>query len=205
MLLHQFLVSDLVVPVGLAQEPGHECLTRSAAYLSGGTWLRPDLMVFRKEQAEDDPRHVTGALALAVEVVSPASREADLLAKRDLYARSGVPVYWVVDTSAGKPEVVVHEFAEDGRYTTRERVSWGASRLSQPFAMKLAPEEIFRPPRRVVPRRRAVMPDLPAPARPRAPLFPEPCQPRPAGASSSAPVVRLCRGPPRAGAAGRGG
>ncbi|WP_067461778.1 Uma2 family endonuclease [Actinomadura macra] len=164
-LLHQFLVSDLVVPVGLAQRPGHECLTGFAARLAGATWVRPDLMVFHKERAEDDPRHVTGAPVLAVEVVSPASREADLSAKRDLYARSGVPAYWVVDTCDGRPEVVVHEFAEGGRYAAQERVPWGASRcLSHPFAIVLTPEEIFRPPRRTVPMRRAVMPDLPAPA-----------------------------------------
>ncbi|QXJ25059.1 Uma2 family endonuclease [Actinomadura graeca] len=162
-LLHQFLVSDLVVPVGLAQEPGHECLTGFGAHLAGGTFLRPDLMVFPRERAEGGPRHVTGAPALAIEVVSPASREADLLAKRDLYARSGVPAYWVVDTGGGEPEVVVHESPGEGRYAARERVPWGASlRLSRPFGIVLTPEEIFRPPRRAVPMRRAAMPDLPA-------------------------------------------
>ncbi|MUN40137.1 Uma2 family endonuclease [Actinomadura litoris] len=160
-MLHQFLVSDLVVPVGLAQEPGQECLTRFGARLGDATRLAPDLIVFRKEQVEGDLPCIAGAPVLAVEVVSPVSRAADLGAKRDLYARAGVPAYWVVDADdAAEPELVVHALSADGRYAA-ERVPWGGSlRLTRPFAIDLAPQEIFRPPRRVTPRRRAAMPDV---------------------------------------------
>ncbi len=159
-MLHQFLVSDLVVPLGLAQEPGQECLTRFGARLGDGTRLRPDLMVFRKEQIEGDLPYIVGAPVLAVEVASPVSRAADLGAKRDLYARAGVQAYWVVDAGDAEPELVVHALSADGRYTA-ERVPWGGSlRLTRPFVIDLAPQEIFRPPRRVTPRRRAAMPDV---------------------------------------------
>ncbi|MFD0686595.1 Uma2 family endonuclease [Actinomadura fibrosa] len=164
-LLHQVLVSDLVVPVELAQEPGHECLTKFGTRLADDTWLRPDLMVFRKEQAEGDLWYIRGAPLLAVEVVSPASRGADLGAKRRLYARFEVPAYVVVDVADdGRPELRVHELGADGWYADAERVPWGRShRLARPLDLELAPDAIFgRLPRRPVRKRRITVPDLAA-------------------------------------------
>ncbi|TDD70335.1 Uma2 family endonuclease [Actinomadura rubrisoli] len=160
-LLHQVLVSSLVVPVGLAQRPGHDHLTAFGTRLADDTWLRPDLMVYRKDQAEGDLWYIRGAPLLAVEVVSPSSREADLRAKRALYARHGVPSYWVVDVHGDrKPAILVHELGEDGRYGAEERVPWGRShRLSRPFGIELAPEELFDrlPGRAAAPRRNPVI------------------------------------------------
>ncbi|WP_207400879.1 Uma2 family endonuclease [Actinomadura roseirufa] len=162
-LLHQFLVSDLAVSFALAQRPGQEHTTGFGARLAADTWLRPDLMVFHKEQVEG-LRYLRGAPLLAVEVASPASGAADLLAKCALYERFGVESYWVVDTvDPARPGVWIHELGTDGRYG-RERVPWGKSRRSsRPFDIEVAPAELFEPPQVPgFPRRRSMSEYLPS-------------------------------------------
>ncbi len=59
--------------------------------------VQPDILYVSRERAEIVlPAHVRGAPDLVVEVVSPASAKRDLLDKRRIYARYGVPHYWVV-------------------------------------------------------------------------------------------------------------
>lgn len=144
-LLHQVLVSDLVVPIGLAGPLDTMPATGASAVLANDTWLSPDLIVDRD----------TGAPMLAVEVTTDASREVDLGAKKDMYERFEVPSYWVVDLKGDEPEVQVFELSDDGRYAEEARVTWGRScTLSSPFPIELAPDQIFdRLPRRAAPRR----------------------------------------------------
>ncbi|WP_433326216.1 Uma2 family endonuclease [Spirillospora sp. CA-294931] len=154
-LLHQVLVSGLVVPIGLAEADDQRSITRAGARLADDTWLRADLMVFQEDQSEGEPPYVRGAPLLAVEVTSECSRETDLGAKREMYERFGVPSYWVVDLKGDEPELLVFELADDGRYAEEARVTWGRScSLTRPFDIEIAPDQIFdRLPRRNVPRR----------------------------------------------------
>ncbi|MFB4315406.1 Uma2 family endonuclease [Actinomadura sp. 21ATH] len=154
-LLHQVLVSSLVVPVGLAEPAGQRSATSTGAWLDERTWLRADLMVFREEQEDPRTGYVRGAPLLAVEVTSDASREPDLGAKKDVYERFGVPSYWVVDMKGDAPELLVYELSDDGRYAEEARVGWGRScSLTRPFPIEVTPDEIFRRlPCRPAPRR----------------------------------------------------
>lgn len=57
--------------------------------------VQPDVVVVcRPEQRR--PTHLEGPPALVVEVLSESTRRHDLVRKMELYARSGVPEYWVV-------------------------------------------------------------------------------------------------------------
>ena len=59
-------------------------------------------------------RHPRGdELLLAVEVADSSSRQ-DLTTKRDLYARAGAPVYWVLDIVGRR--LIAHRLPVNGRY-----------------------------------------------------------------------------------------
>lgn len=83
--------------------------------------VRPDVVVAQVALAETTPIPV-GALTLVVEVVSSTSALRDTVTKRALYARAGVPAYWIVTPRRRPPDVEVTELRRDaatGAYTER--------------------------------------------------------------------------------------
>lgn len=142
-LLHQILVSNLVVPVALAETADVRSLTGCGVELADDTWLRADLVVCRTEQCDGERWRVKGPPLLAVEVASPASRARDLGAKKDAYQRFGVPHYWVIDPDGDEPTVRVHELL-DGVYAETVRIGpGGRHEVTAPLPIELAHETIF--------------------------------------------------------------
>lgn len=68
-------------------------------YLGPNDVVQPDLIAIRHSRL--DIYRPEGVVAeapdLVVEILSPSTRRIDLVRKMALYARSGVPEYWVVD------------------------------------------------------------------------------------------------------------
>ena len=62
------------------------------------TTLEPDVVVYTADRTPppEQTKYSTPP-DLAVEVVSPTTRQRDLMGKREAYERFGVPTYWVVD------------------------------------------------------------------------------------------------------------
>ncbi len=61
----------------------------------------PDAIFIRRERLGiATPSEVRGAPDLVVEVLSPSTRRRDLRVKMQIYARFGVPFYWVADPDA---------------------------------------------------------------------------------------------------------
>jgi Uma2 family endonuclease len=62
--------------------------------------------MFRPENlGRVEKRFVRSAPDLVIEVSSPSTRRLELVRKRDLYERFGVPEYWFVDLDAERVEV----------------------------------------------------------------------------------------------------
>lgn len=58
--------------------------------------VQPDVVVWRPDATlRSGP--ITSVPLLVVEVLSPATRTRDMTVKREVYARFGIPHYWVVD------------------------------------------------------------------------------------------------------------
>jgi Uma2 family endonuclease len=69
--------------------------------LSHITVLEPDLVyVEAARMGQVSERGIEGAPTLVVEVLSPGTASADRGIKLQLYARHGVPHYWIVDSGA---------------------------------------------------------------------------------------------------------
>ncbi|MGH8930789.1 MAG: Uma2 family endonuclease [Egibacteraceae bacterium] len=67
--------------------------------------VEPDVLYIRPEHVDrEEPRFVSSA-DLVVEVSSPSMRRLELVRKRELYQRFGVPEYWYVDLDADRVEV----------------------------------------------------------------------------------------------------
>ena len=119
-LMHQIVVHRLDVLLDRAIVESGLGLVIGApfdVYLDEQNVPQPDLMVvlWDREQVLGSAR-LESAPSLALEIISPSSATTDRVSKRDLYARYGVPEYWLVDPHAGT--ATVFSDPEDGRYQT---------------------------------------------------------------------------------------
>jgi Uma2 family endonuclease len=81
---------------------------------------RPDLVVARTEWMDESPFPI-GDTLLVGEVISPSSVLRDTETKRALYAKAGVPAYWIVVPDRDKGLISLAELRLDGdtyRYAT---------------------------------------------------------------------------------------
>ena len=62
------------------------------------TWWEPDVLFVATDQADVlTEKNLQGPPSLAAEVLSPSTRKRDARLKRDLFERTGVREYWLVD------------------------------------------------------------------------------------------------------------
>ncbi|HXR92635.1 MAG TPA: Uma2 family endonuclease [Steroidobacteraceae bacterium] len=76
--------------------------------------VQPDIAVIC-DRAKIDDRGCRGAPDWVIEVSSPSTRDRDCTLKRDLYARSGVRLYWIVSPQK-RDFTVLRLGAADGGY-----------------------------------------------------------------------------------------
>lgn len=81
--------------------------------LSETTVVQPDLVFLDTNRLHFiSARGIEGPPTLVVEILSPATTSMDRSTKRQLYARYGVPYYWIIDPVARTIEV--HRLSEPG-------------------------------------------------------------------------------------------
>lgn len=88
--------------------------------LADGSYVQPDLLVVLIDRAAIvGEALIEGEPSLLVEILSPSSRAHDRVRKAALYARVGVPEYWIFD--AEDRSVTVHADPENDAYRTVRR------------------------------------------------------------------------------------
>lgn len=106
--------------------------------LADDTVLEPDLLVAPRAQFTE--RDLPGAPVLAVEVLSPSTRGADLLLKKDRLQQAGCPHYWVVDTDV--PSITAWAL-DNGEYRQVDQVEGTESLdLTDPFPVAIVPQAL---------------------------------------------------------------
>lgn len=84
-------------------------------FLAEYSVVQPDLIVvLRRHMSIVTTPGIEGAPDLVVEILSPTSRVRDRAMKRDLYARYGIPEFWLVDPDA--KHTVIFSNPVNGRY-----------------------------------------------------------------------------------------
>jgi Uma2 family endonuclease len=83
--------------------------------LAANTIIQPDLVVVLSDRLDILTRpRIEGAPSLIIEIVSPSTTTYDRVTKRGVYARYGVPEYWLVDFETWS--VTVFSDPRGGRY-----------------------------------------------------------------------------------------
>lgn len=112
--------------------------------LANTTVVEPDLVYVDVGRAGlISQRGVEGAPTLLVEVLSPGTAANDRGPKFQLYARHGVPYYWIVDTDGQALEAYE---AAAGAYRLVTRASGGVPVTLPPFAdLAIVPDALWLP------------------------------------------------------------
>lgn len=120
---HGRVLADITIEMGLALrrlDAGLRCYTPVSTLIDKFNLPEPDLLV-----AEDDGGDgfmSRDAIRIAVEVSGSTIRY-DLVKKAELYARFGLPEYWVVDVN-GRRIIRMHR-PDAGRYIHRAEFAFG--------------------------------------------------------------------------------
>jgi Uma2 family endonuclease len=105
---HQRVVVRLCVELFLqAKEHGGEVyVAPTDVFLTDTNVVEPDVLYVGPENVDRiEKAFVRGSPDIVVEVSSPSTRRLELVRKRELYERFGVPEYWYVDLDADRVEV----------------------------------------------------------------------------------------------------
>lgn len=147
---HQLLLAQLVRKLGdfLDERPCQVLPAPMDVRLSDTDVVEPDILVVCDPEIIK-PTHIAGPPTLVVEILSPSSAVHDRLRKLHLYARFGVPEYWIVTPFPSLVEVLVlrdeaYEIAGVyGRDDVLASVRFPDLRIELPgiFSFPLTPEE----------------------------------------------------------------
>ena len=141
---HQDVVVELTVRLyAYAREHGGKVYPAPTdVYFADVDVVEPDVLFVRADHLDRvEERFVRSAPDVVVEVSSPSTRRLELVRKRDLYERYGVPAYWYVDLE--HDAVLVHRL-EDGRYEEPVTLKRGETLTSEVLpGFAVAVEQLF--------------------------------------------------------------
>ena len=117
-LMHQIVSHRLAVLLDRAiVEPGLGWVIEAPfdVHIDEQDVFQPDLMVILQNRQEVlQSAGLASGPSLAIEIISPSTASRDRIRKRRVFARNGVPEYWLVDPDART--VTIYSDPREGRY-----------------------------------------------------------------------------------------
>ncbi len=113
-------------------------------FMPGSAPVQPDIFVVRSaDLGIINERSVNGIPSLIVEILSPSNADYDLVTKRALYARAGVPEYWVFRPE--ERDMLVHSEPEPatGQYLQVRRIAPDGELVSPTLPFRAAVATFF--------------------------------------------------------------
>jgi Uma2 family endonuclease len=105
---HQVLAARLLVALEETCPDHFHVSQANDVQISPRRLFTPDVLVTTDEAARRPTgRFAAAEVVLAVEIVSPSSQSMDRVMKPALYAKAGIPFYWLVETDGG---LTVHTY-----------------------------------------------------------------------------------------------
>ena len=139
-LKHQEALTNLVVALYVHVRDrglGKVLPAPTAVILSDTTIVEPDIIYIATDRlGQISERGIEGPPTLAVEILSPSTTPIDRQTKMQLYARHGIPWYWIGDPD--NRVVEVYRLAE-GAYTLSLRVTGDEDLSAEPLADLVIP------------------------------------------------------------------
>lgn len=118
--------------------------TDQSASINDRNEPRPDLVVARIRNVDRTPFPISDA-SLVGEVVSPSSGLHDTETKRRLYARAGVPAYWIIVPNADQGTISLAELRlDDKSYRYETHYTTDVFETMHPWPVRIDLPEISR-------------------------------------------------------------
>ncbi len=135
---HQQALIELAVQIRDQLPPEWECVIDFEVIVRGHhpVILRaPDLVVVRTGGPEN--RVTAGEVRLAVEIISPGTRNVDTHLKSFEYADAGIPHYWVIDLDPPVPSITVFGLGAPGDGYEESQAATGELAVAEPFPLRV--------------------------------------------------------------------
>jgi len=144
---HQWIVRRLDRFVGVPLEQQGLAYAATApigVIMPGCDPVQPDFVLVRSDNAGIiNERRIRGVPDLIAEVLSPSNAEQDTVIKRRVYARAGVPEYWIIRPETRDVLVCRDPDAALGDYTFTQRFDSSATLQAGRFPIALPVAELF--------------------------------------------------------------
>jgi len=145
---HQASILLLVEHVGLPLKQGGIAIMSAApigVIMPGADPVQPDFLLIRSERREiiaDDGR-IRGVPDLIAEVLSPSHPDLDTVTKRDVYARAGVPEYWLLRPDSRDVLICWSPGQKSGEYAHERVVAAGDELVSPTLPIHVPVASLF--------------------------------------------------------------
>ncbi|MGI5125700.1 Uma2 family endonuclease [Pseudonocardia sp. CA-107938] len=103
----------------------------------------PDIVVVPADTSKK--RAAAADVRLAIEIISPGTRNVDLVLKAYEYAEAGIPHYWVVDIEPPAPSITVFGLGAPGDGYRESQTATGELAVSEPFPLRIDIDALVDP------------------------------------------------------------